>query len=188
MRETDRPARRRDGAATGPEARAVGRLGWRRFSLALLLSHLAAAYAFSLALLLSAGFFNGLETGFLPDSAAQWGAFLQGALFIPLVAGAITLMTGFLLIPYTLLVSPIAFWVARRAPGLRPTLLTGALVGLAVSALKSWACARQIRGLLLDPYFVATTLAGGLLAGLAFGTILWWIGIRPRLSAARRAA
>lgn len=149
----------------------------RRFLVAMALGHLAAAYAAVASLFLCGALDDLARSG--PDTLipSSIGRVLEGLVAAPISTGLISLYAAALMLPITLLLSPIALLAARTLrTNLAATMLLGALTPL-------------VPGTMLAVHNLARPGGGGFAwvglippcaAGAAFGAIIWLGCIRPR--------
>lgn len=153
---------------------------WRLLG-ALLGGHLAAAYSFAASMLLLIALTDPSTS--MPQSWDGWLALARGIAFSPLAVAAVSLWTGMLMAPASLLTSPFTYFVARRW---RTELLTTVAIGAAMGAAEVGIMV--LPHVLFEPlrpssgsWLIAIFPVSAAAAGVAYSAVVWRLCIRPRL-------
>lgn len=150
----------------------VPRPFWPRFLLAMGLGHLAGAYTFCVAAMLSGVMADLWRYGFIAVTPLSWARLLEGIVAFPVVTLVIGLWAALMMAPFTLLVTPIA-WAAARwlRTGLLATMALGALTGILPAFVMSMDAPK------LELFLFASAAA----TGAVFAAVIWRLCIRLRL-------
>lgn len=156
---------------------------WRLLG-GLVLGHLAAAFSFAASMLLFVALTDSSSS--LPRTLDWWASVARGVAISPLVVAGISFWTFALMLPASVLTSPLTYFAARELrTGLGATVVIGGAIGMVdVCLMLAWFGdfgASTSPGHPGAPPVASMFVVCGAVAGMAYSAVVWRLCIRPRL-------